>query len=409
MAVEQTCALLLARACRKMTVAKRPVKTFCNAPQASPPNRNEESGMSITASPSLTKELKHFGLKDANKCYHCGTCTGICPLATDENPFPRRFQRYAQLGLKDKMATAPEPWLCYYCGECSDACPRGADPGETMMAMRRYQTAHYDWTGFAKKFYTSEAFEVAAVSIVAAIVMLLFILFANWDAKPDAAGGVGLNSFAPAWIIEILDLLMAAGLSAVLLSNVWRCVKAVMGDQLKVIPKEFYMKHLFSTGIAFVFQSKFSKCDDRTQWWVHLLIMTGYSSIFMMVVIFLRWFQSDHFINPNYPLIAYAMKIVGIYGTFAILYGTTYALVGRIKKSKAPYKHSHGTDWMFLILLQLTTLTGILIPAFIFLGYAKAVYITYAIHLAVAVPMLHPGSAVCQVGAPGLPPGGAAC
>ena len=303
-------------------------------------------------------------------------------------PFPRRFQRYAQLGLKDKLLTAPEPWLCYYCGECSTACPRGADPGETMMAMRRYQTANYDWTGFAKRFYTSESFEVAAVSIVAAVVMLLFILFANWDAKPDASGGIGLNSFAPSWIIEILDWLMAVGLSAVLLSNVWRCVKAVMGDQLKVIPQDFYVKHLFSTAIAFMFQSQFSKCDDRTQWWVHLLIMTGYSSIFLMVVVFLRWFQSDYFINPNYPLFAYIMKMVGFYGTFAILYGTTYALIGRIKKSKAPYKNSHGTDWMFLVLLQLTTLTGILIPAFIFLGYAKATYITYAIHLAVAVPML---------------------
>jgi Fe-S oxidoreductase len=63
--------------------------------------------------------------------------------------------------LSEKIRSAPEPWLCYYCGECSDLCPRDADPGEAMMALRRYQTAQYDWTGIARKFYTSTTFEIA--------------------------------------------------------------------------------------------------------------------------------------------------------------------------------------------------------------------------------------------------------
>ena len=44
--------------------------------------------------------------------------------------------------------------------------PPGADPGETMMALRRYLTSQYDWTGFARRFYTSERFEIAAIAIV---------------------------------------------------------------------------------------------------------------------------------------------------------------------------------------------------------------------------------------------------
>ena len=46
--------------------------------------------------------------------------------------------RYLQLGLKDKLLEAPEPWLCYYCGDCNTDCPRGAEPAETMMATRRW-------------------------------------------------------------------------------------------------------------------------------------------------------------------------------------------------------------------------------------------------------------------------------
>src|SRR5450756_2620656 len=41
----------------------------------------------------------------------------------------------------------------FYCGECSKMCPRKANPGESMMAMRRYLTAQYDWTGLARLMY----------------------------------------------------------------------------------------------------------------------------------------------------------------------------------------------------------------------------------------------------------------
>ncbi|MGD9123991.1 MAG: 4Fe-4S dicluster domain-containing protein, partial [Desulfarculaceae bacterium] len=296
--------------------------------------------MSIKVSPDLMKELKHFGLKDAGNCYHCGNCTGVCPLSTPENPFPRKLVRMAQLGLEDEIVKSPEPWLCYYCGECSDQCPRGADPGETMMVMRRFLTSRYDWTGFARKFYTSEIFEVAAVAIVAGLVGLAFLLFADWGASTEK---VQLNVFAPNWVIEILDLVMAAVLTFFLLSNVWRAAKITLGDYMAKIPLKFYLSKLVDLIFNFAFQKEFGKCEDRQQWWVHLLIMTGYSSVFLMVVVFLRWFQRDSVIDPEWPLITGIMTLVGYYATFAILYGTTYALIGRIRKSKAPYKNSHGT------------------------------------------------------------------
>ncbi len=348
--------------------------------------------MSVTASPSLIKELKHFGLTDATQCFHCGNCTGVCPLSTEDNPFPRKLVRYAQLGLKDKIIESPEPWLCYYCGECSDRCPRGADPGETMMAMRRFLTASYDWTGFARKFYTSEAFEIAAVAIVGALVALALIIFGNWDGAAAAAKKTGqavqLNTVWPNHAIEIGDLIMAAVLTIFLLSNVWRCVKITMGDMLTKIPFSFYIWKGVDLLINVITQKQFAKCEDRWQWVVHLLIMTGYSSIFLMVVVGIRWFQRDTVIDPDWPTVSLIMTIVGYYGTAAILYGTTYALIGRIRKSKAPYKNSHSTDWMFLILLQATTLTGILVHVFIYLHLAMATYVTYIIHLAVAIPML---------------------
>ncbi|MFO7783147.1 MAG: 4Fe-4S dicluster domain-containing protein [Thermodesulfobacteriota bacterium] len=349
--------------------------------------------MSVKVDPNLMKDLKAFGLKDANKCFHCGNCTAVCPLSTPENPFPRKLVKYAQMGMADKILESPEPWLCYYCGDCSDSCPRGADPGETMMVMRRYLTSRYDWTGFSRKFYTSERFEIIAISIVAIFVGLALVLFRAGNPNMEHAY---LNSVWPAPAIEIADLIMGAILSFLLLSNTWRCVKFTMGDLLKKIPLKIYIIQAKELIIHFITQKRFGECSDRTQWIVHLLIMTGYSTVFLLVVVFLAGglhviglysdnlaFQRDieyQFFHP--------VRLLGYYATFAIMYGTTYAIIGRLKKSKAPYKSTHPTDWMFLILLQLTTLTGIFIHFTRLLDWPMSTYVLYVLHLMVAVPML---------------------
>jgi quinone-modifying oxidoreductase, subunit QmoC len=356
--------------------------------------------MSNKVDPNLIRELEHFGLKDANKCYNCGTCTAVCNLSTPENPFPRKIVRYIQLGQRDKIETSPEPWLCYFCGDCSTRCPRGADPGETMMVMRRYLTSLYDWTGFARKFYTSERFEIIAISVVAAIVGLGMIIWGlqapnpNWDYP-------AINSIWPAHDVEIADLGMAAILSFLLLSNVYRCIRVVLGEYWGKIPLRIYKDELKLLLTHFLTQKEFGKCNDRHQWIVHLAIMTGYASVFLMVVLFIagplpmliqsEWWQFQRDYTPEmkqwYSLL-HPLRLIGYYATFAIMYGTTYAIIGRLKKSKPQYKNSHGTDWMFLILLQLTTMTGIFIHFSGLLGLVFITYALYVIHMMVAIPML---------------------
>lgn len=349
--------------------------------------------MSVKIDPNLMKELKEFGLTDANKCYQCGNCTAICPLSTPEDPFPRKMVKYAQMGQKDKILHSAEPWLCYYCGDCSDRCPRGADPGETMMVMRRYLTSKYDWTGFARKFYTSEIFEIMAVAIVGILIGLALWIF--HASNPDMEHA-RLNTVWPAGSIEIADLVMAAILTVLLLSNTWRCARFIMGDMLFKIPLQAYLIQAKELVIHFLTQKRFSECTDKMQWVVHLLIMTGYSTVFLLVAVFLAgglkviglyWepiaFQRDVIYEWWHP-----MRLLGYYATAAILYGATYALIGRLRKSKAPYKSSHGTDWMFLVLLEITALTGIFIHFTRLLDWPLPTYIIYVVHLMVAIPML---------------------
>jgi nitrate reductase gamma subunit len=111
--------------------------------------------------------------------------------------------------------------------------------------------------------------------------------------------------------------------------------------------------------------------------------MTGYSIVFLLVVVGIRWFQRDEIYAVWHPV-----RLLGYYATFAVLYGTSMAIIGRMKKSKAVYAHSHASDWIFLIMLWLTTFSGILIHATRLLEMPLSTYYLYVIHLMIAVPML---------------------
>jgi quinone-modifying oxidoreductase, subunit QmoC len=347
--------------------------------------------MCSTVNPDLLLNLKKFGVQDAATCFNCGNCTAVCSLSSESTPFPRKTIRYLQLGLDDKILESPEPWLCYYCGDCSDTCPRQANPGEVMMGLRRYLTSRYDWTGISRLFYTSKVFEVLSILVVAAAVGMAFYFFHG----PMLTDRVTLNVFAPNTIIEILDLILLAVLSFLLLSNAFRMSKAVMGNPGRSflkgslifgIPVQAYLRAAGELVTQFVTQKRFDSCgsrSQRTQWFVHLLIMTGYSIVFLLVVLGIRWFQRDEIYALWHPV-----RLLGYYATFAILYGVSFAIIGRLKKSKSVYQHTHSTDWAFLILLWLTTFSGILIHAARLLELPLTTYYLYVIHLMIAVPML---------------------
>ena len=302
--------------------------------------------MSIHVDPDLMENLEKFGVKDAATCFNCGNCTAVCSLSSESTPFPRKVIRYLQLGAKDKLLESPEPWLCYYCGDCTETCPRNANPGEVMMGLRRYLTSLYDWTGISRRFYTSEFFEIAAILFVAFLVGLGFYIFHG----PMLTDRVALNVFAPNHVIEILDLILLFILSFFLLTNAYRMFKAVMGNpdqypKLSVfqqqqllnisvngVPIHIYIREAKEFVTQFFTQKKFNECGtkpQRTQWFIHLLVMTGYCTAFGLVVVGIRWFQRDEIYAIWHPV-----RLLGYYATFAILYGTHLCHPRPVEKGK---------------------------------------------------------------------------
>lgn len=338
---------------------------------------------------NLIKKVEKFGKGGWNECYHCGTCTATCALTDEGDLFPRRSYNYLQMGLKDSLTTGVEPWLCYYCGNCSEECPREANPAETMMILRRYLTSVYDWTGLSGKFYTSHWWEFIAVLLIGMMTVLLLgvvnprgiVVALNSD------GGVKINEMFPVHWVHTGDWIMAGAIGALLISNIIRMWYLVIyKDKSVKVPLTAYVtsvKAITESTLYFATQKRFDKCDDKKYWGAHWILMSGYVSLFTMIVLFLPWFQTEQIHAWYHP-----QRLLGYYGTLALFYGLFFFIIGRIKREREVFKYTHPTDWLFVTMLFLTTLTGILLHIFRISGMPYATYYTYIIHMAVLVPML---------------------
>jgi ferredoxin len=336
----------------------------------------------------LIRDVMEAGGGDLKKCFQCATCASTCSLSPEEGTFPRRQMLLAQWGMKKELLKDPAPWLCFYCGECSKTCPRGANPGETMMALRRYLTTQYDWTGLSRLMYRSAFWEIGTLALVAAMVVALFTLPQNFGfgllsrSGPLPLSNVMLDKFAPKAMVHLGDAIMAALLSLLLVINAARMFLGLTRDDR--IPARFYFARIGSLIVHGVTQMQWKNCKDRDasrNWIRHLFLVSGYATIFTLVVVFLPWFQIE---NSSF----HWTSVLGYYSTAILLVTTGWIVLDRIGKRTEMHRFSHLSDWLFPILLFLTAATGILLNVFRLLNLPMPTYVTYVVHMAIAVPML---------------------
>ena len=80
--------------------------------------------------------------------------------------------------------------------------------------------------------------------------------------------------------------------------------------------------------------------------------------------------------------------MLGYLATAGLVVSTILFLRNRVKKSAPQYRHSHESDWIFLVLILLVALTGILQHILHRSGLDVAANVTYIVHLSLVVPML---------------------
>jgi len=341
--------------------------------------------MSVRIDPNFNKKLAKYGKADWNECFHCGNCSAICPLTENGFLFPRKGIRAMQMGLKDKLASYVDPWLCYYCGECTDTCPRDANPGEMMMTLRRWLTSVYDWTGLSGFLYRSFKAHMAVMILLFLGVIAAFMAFADFTIPVNSEGLVEINAFAPAELIASIDHVLLLTLMFFLVTNLINMfIKVIIQDKSVRVPIYLYFVKVWEAIFHFGTQWRFAKCGEKRMYWLlHWFLMSSYMMMFIFIIFFLEWFQTD-VVHPWY----HPQRLLGYYITAGIGISCVYFVWNRIKARKTIFKFSHHSDYIFPTLLFLIAVTGILIHIFRLSGMPQAAYVSYMLHLAVEVPMV---------------------
>ncbi len=310
------------------------------------------------------KNLLKFGAKENwNNCFHCGNCTATCSLTEDGEMFPRKTIRQIQMGLTDSLSSNVDPWLCYYCGDCTENCPRDANPGELMMSLRRWLSSKYDWTGLSGLLYRS--LPVSILFFLIAIAGVIgFSYYENYNLETIMYYGHHFEMFS---IVGVLIIILLPNII-----KMWYLT--IIKPKTKVKFGTYFIKfwelivHMFT-------QKRTLGCDDnQVRWFEHLILVFGYLSL-LFTTVFLDWFGTT---NQFIIILGYVESAVIFLVTFIFMFE-------RMKRAKEISKHSHSSDWFFIIWLFLMGLSAFVVRIFINADLITNNLWLYLIHLIVLV------------------------
>lgn len=343
--------------------------------------------MNNYSDPQLVTEVRKYGKFDVAGCFNCGSCTLSCDLAGDHASFPRRTTRQVLLGLRQSIGESLDPWLCHDCGDCSTVCPRQTEPRESMMTLRRYLASLYDWTGIASLINRSKLWHLGALSFVAALVLLLTVLYHRYVVKMPltdfASTSLGLEHMFPLMTYFTLAVILFPFL--ILMTNAFRMYLITVHQKDSIHSPLFqWLVEIKIFFLHFFTYRRMTECPtEKARWLPHLLLGLGCMVMIFLKVFALQWFQTD----TLYPLY-HPQRWIGYVATLFLIYGALHIIVGRLSKKREIYKSSDFRDWNFPVLLLATAVSGIAVHLFRYAGLELATHYAYAVHLMIAVPML---------------------
>jgi ferredoxin len=371
--------------------------------------------MATRANARLLANLKKYGAPDISACFNCGNCTAVCPLSRDNDAFPRRMIRYAQLGMREHLLSSKELWLCHHCGECSETCPRQAGPAEFMAAARRYAVSSFDPFGLARLLNLSIGGPAAVMGILA----VLFAAVLLWHSPGTPAGGAGTFStaamldFVPFEILHdagiVVFLLLGALALITIINLVWTMAHAPVPGNLGKPPEGpglFPARAAFGAVLKTVSQiamhDSMRECGQGNtvhsplpvkRWVVHLCIMGGFLGLAAATILDYLFKDPDLHVMPWFPI-----RLLGIISGLLCAYGVTVAILQRLRKKQPGslltarqhyYSRTTGFDWLFLALLWIISVTGFVLTAAMYLPVdGPWLYAVFLIHVILAMELL---------------------
>lgn len=330
---------------------------------------------------NFVNDIIASGGGDLKKCYQCSTCTVVCNVTPDNQPFPRKEMMYAQWGLKDKLISNPDIWLCHQCSDCTAYCPRGAKPGEVIGAIRAVAIKNYSPTPFAKMVNNPKF-----LLLLFAIPIILFLLYIIPKGYLDISsiprgenGEIVYSKFMPVFP-EIDVTFGAAAFFAVICfilgirrywSDMSRNTGAYKQGNLTNAVKDTIMDILA--------HRRFKKCNvakDRSV--SHMLVFYSFIGLAITTTLAIFYLYGLKWESP-YPLYD-PLKIIGNISGLALVIGISLVANNRMKNAQKAGKGSYF-DWLFIAVILGIALTGMGAQIFRLANIAILAYPVYFMHL----------------------------
>ncbi len=364
--------------------------------------------MNVQPDLEFIKYLKSVGGDTVKKCYQCATCSVVCPLSGDEEPFPRREMIWSQWGMKENLLTDPNVFLCHQCGDCTEKCPRGAKPAETMGAIRAYAYNFYAWPRGLANLASSAKGLPLLIGIPAVIVFVMWFLSGglmdNWSANFEAGYGYqrmfghwDFHWYAKNIFFIVLFTVPAAGMaifaSYKAITNLWKGMaeKQALNTDFRPSVVQFIQQFLWPSIVEIMSHKRFEDCTVNTErakghkplvWaFIGLLIVTTWSLIANDILgLFLPQFHGPmSFWNP--------VKLLANVSTVLFLYGMYILWTSRSQKEEASGIDGNFYDWFLIWEITAVGVTGLLTEVCRWAGLATIGHIVYYLHL-VSIVML---------------------
>lgn len=288
--------------------------------------------------------------------------------------------------------------MCYACGECTQTCPRQADPGEFMAAARRYAIASYDPLGLARLLYTSPVLSVILLVILAALISLVF--YTSHGNMPTDT--LHLFDFIPAQVVHnvgvgALGILGLTGLAGVL--NMILQVRHENAILTSPGIRLNWLSALWETIVFEVLAQRRYRQDCKStaeqkpwplqKWFIHASTMWGFLGLFAATILdygldLLGLKPTGTWVQFWYPV-----RLLGTLAGLFLIYGTSLAIYNRLRKDDETTAHSTVSDWVFLVFLWLTGVSGFALEIAVYLPPPDIwAYWTLLGHISLAVELL---------------------
>ncbi|MEA3546162.1 MAG: quinone-interacting membrane-bound oxidoreductase complex subunit QmoC [Thermodesulfobacteriota bacterium] len=353
------------------------------------------------------KYLKSAGGDSLKKCFQCATCSVVCPLSTDDSPFPRKEMIWSQWGLKDKLIADTDVLLCHQCGDCTAYCPRGAKPGDVLGAVRAYMYTHYGFPQGLAKLASSGKNTPLLIGIPAVIILIMWIISGGMhipSSEEFAHNGFGhfFGHWDFHWLtknVAFIDAIMlpTAGLAVFAaykgVTSLWKAMSLQYGINVEFRPsaKQFIAEFVMPSINEIVAHSRFHKCGvnlNRAKGhlplllsFVGLLIVTGYSAFTQDVLG--AFIPSLHGPISQLNPIKWLANISAV----ALIFGIATLWANRSSQEAEEGKSRNFYDWFLIYEIMAVGVTGLAAEIFRLVNLPLIAYPIYYFHL-VAVMML---------------------